>query len=634
MESDAPPNELTRPALRRLRVLRRLLGANPSPIELQILGRVLLHSALVGAAAGLLGSLFFAGVEAVQRVGLESLTGYVPLRAAGEGILGEVATRTHFRPWLLLVFPAFGALLAGIISTRLAPETLGGGSDAIIEAFHQHRGIVRKRVAFVKAVVSILTLGMGGSGGREGPTMQMGGAIGSFVGQALRVTDRERRILLVAGTAAGMAAVFRTPLGAALLAVEVLHRDDFETDALVPAVLASVVSYSTFIAFFGERTLFAHARTYPFTPVHLPLYALMALLVSIVASAFLSTMRLVQGMTARVRVPAWCKPGLGGLALGVFATPVIVLIGPHLGQPGQGMGILGGGYGAAQIAITGADWFPLGWRGAEILGLLGAVKIIATCLTVGSGGSAGDFGPSLVIGGLFGGAFGQAAQVLFHDPRIDPGAFALVGMGTFYGGLAHVPIASLVMTCELAGSYDLLVPLMLAEGIAFVALRNRSLYHAQVPTKRDSPAHREDLIFDVLTGIHVNDVLVRDRPYAVFTTRTPAREVVQKAAVSAWQDVFPVLGDDGKVVGMVLSDVLRTMAANPDVGDITIAHDLMVAPVSVRDTDNLQSALQVILEHGLREIFVVGDDGRIAGFLDEAEITRAYHSTTTRRVQV
>src|SRR4029077_1750522 len=271
------------------------------------------------------------------------------------------------------------------------------------------------------------------------------------------------------------------------------------------------------------------------------------------ASLFLSTMRRVQKMTARARLPAWCKPGLGGLALGVFATPVIELIGPHLGQPGQGMGILGGGYGAAQLAITGAGWFPLGWRAAELLALLGAVKIIATCLTVGSGGSAGDFGPSLVIGGLFGGGLGQAAQVLFQDPRIDPGAFALVGMGTFYGGLAHVPIASLVMTCELAGSYDLLVPLMFAEGIAFVALRNRSLYHAQVATKRDSPAHREDLIFDVLTGIRVGDVLVRDRPYATFTTRTPALEVVQKAAGAAWQDVFPVLSEEGKVVGMVLS---------------------------------------------------------------------------------
>jgi CIC family chloride channel protein len=616
--------------MRRLVALRRLFETTRAPIEFQILGRMLLQAALVGAAAGILGSLFFAGVEAVQRVVLESWGGYVPLRAGGEQIFGETASPSPFRPWLLFLFPAAGALLAGILSTWLAPETRGGGSDAIIDAFHQHAGMVRKRVPFVKAVVSILTLGSGGSGGREGPTMQMGGAIGSLVAQVLRATDRERRILLVAGTAAGMAAVFRTPLGAALLAVEVLHRDDFEADALVPSVLSSVVAYSVFIAFFGEQTLFTHARSYPFVPVHLPLYALLALLISLVASAFLATLRWVQRMTKELKAPEWCKPGLGGLMLGIFATPIIVFFGPLIGQAGQGLGVLGGGYGAAQLAITGAPWFPQGWRGVQVLALLGTVKIVATCLTVGTGGSAGDFGPSLVIGGIFGGAFGTAAQTLLHDPRIDPGAFALVGMGTFYGGLAHVPIASLVMTCELAGSYDLLVPLMFAEGIAFVTLRGRTLYHAQVPTKRDSPAHRDDLIFDVLKGVRVADVVVRERPYATFTTRTPAREVIQKAATSAWQDVFPVLDESGKLVGMVLSDVLRTMAANPDIGEFAIAHDLMVPPVGVQDSDDLQRALEAILEHGLREIIVIGPHGRIIGFLDEAEITRVYHRATSR----
>jgi CIC family chloride channel protein len=395
-----------------------------------------------------------------------------------------------------------------------------------------------------------------------------------------------------------------------------------------------VVAYSVFIAFFGESTLFAHAPSYPFHPGHLPLYALLAVSVSVLASAFLSTLRQVQAATRKLRVPEWSKPGLGGLALAVFAVPIVVAIGPRLGQPGQGLGILGGGYGAAQLAISGASWFPLGWRGAELLGVLAAVKIVSTCLTVGSGGSAGDFGPSLVIGGIFGGAFGRAAQLLFHDPSIDPGAFALVGMGTFYGGLAHVPIASLVMVCELAGSYDLLVPLMLAEGIAFVALRRSSLYEAQVPTKRESPAHRDDLIYDVLTEIRVRDVLVRNRAYATLEERTPARVIIEKVATSTWQDVFPVLDAHGKVTGMVLSEVLRTMAANPDLGALTIAHDLMVPPVSVLDIDDLQSALRAILQHGLREIMVLGEDGKIAGFLDEAEITRVYQeSIATRRLE-
>jgi CIC family chloride channel protein len=610
------------------RVIQKRSAAVAAPLGFQLLGRMLLHAALVGAAAGLIGSLFVAGLEVTQRFLLEGLTGYLPLKAAGELVMD--AKPTEWRPWLLWIIPAVGALIGGAIST-MAPETRGGGSDAIIDAFHNEKGIVRRRVPIVKVLASICCLGTGGSGGREGPTMQIGGAIGSLVGRYLRVTDRERRILLVAGTAAGMAAVFRTPLGAALLAVEVLHRDDFESDALVPSVLASVVAYSVFISFFGEATLFAHAPRYPFIPAHLPLYMLLAILVSILASGFLGALRLVQRLAKRIRTPEWIKPGIGGLALGLFATPIVLYVGPHVGQPGQGLGILGGGYGAAQVAITGASWFPGGWSGIELLLGLCLVKIVATAFTVGSGGSAGDFGPSLVIGGIFGGAFGRAAQMLMHDPRLDPGAFALVGMGVFYGGLAHVPIAALVMVCELAGSYDLLVPLMLAEGIAFVMLRNRSLYHAQVPTRRESPAHREDLIFDVLKGVRVGDVVVRERPYISFQRRTAASEVIEKVASSEWQDAFPVIGADGKLEGIISSDVLRTMAMNPDLGMFALADDMMTQPSSISEDVDLHLALETMLKSGARELIVVNEAGQIVGFLDEAEITQIYHAATAPR---
>src|SRR6188508_2035534 len=188
---------------------------------------MLFHAAIVGVAAGLMGAAFFAALEVVQRLILEDLGGYRPLRAHGETFLPEIANLGRFKPWLLAIVPAVGALASGIIS-ELAPETRGGGGDAMINAFHRQDGVVRRRVSWVKALASMFTLGSGGSGGREGPTMQIGGAIGSIVARYLRVTPRERRILLVAGAAAGMSAVFRTPLGAALLVVEVLHRDDFE----------------------------------------------------------------------------------------------------------------------------------------------------------------------------------------------------------------------------------------------------------------------------------------------------------------------------------------------------------------------------------------------------------------------
>ncbi len=599
-----------------------MLFPDAAPIDLRILGRTLLHAALVGAAAGAVGAAFFAGLEYVQSFILEDLAGYRILRAHGETFVQGGGA--PFRPWLLAVLPAVGATLGGLLTARFAVEAQGGGGDAMIHAFHRQGGMIRRRVAWVKALASIATLGTGGSGGREGPTMQIGGALGSMVARTLGVAVRERRILLVAGVAAGIAAVFRTPLGAALLAVEIMYRDDFESDALIPAVLASVTSYAVVISVFGESTLFAHAPRYPFVPSHLPLYGLLALLLSFVAAIFLQTLRSVQAVTLKLKLPLWLKPGLGGLALGVLAAPAIYFMGNYIGSPGQGLGILGGGYGAAQMSITGSSWLSPSWAGVYLLLALCAGKIVASSLTIGSGGSAGDFAPSLVIGGLFGGAFGRVVQLVLHDPRIDPGAFALVGMGTFYGGIAHVPLSSAIMVCELAGSYDLLVPLMLAEGIAFVALRKRSLYRAQVPTMKDSPAHRDTLILDVLRSVRVIDVVVQGRPFLSFEPRTPAADMVRLARDATWQDVFPVLDGEGKLKGVVTSDTLRIMATDQEGLPFTIAADVMQPPVTVGAGDDLRAASQALLAGAARELPVVDGNGKIVGFLDESDVAKAY----------
>jgi CIC family chloride channel protein len=270
------------------------------------------------------------------------------------------------------------------------------------------------------------------------------------------------------------------------------------------------------------------------------------------------------------------------------------------------------------------------WHGVGLIAALALAKALATALTVGSGGSAGDFGPSLVIGGLIGGAFGRAVQLLLDDPRIDPGAFALVGMGTFYGGLAHVPIASLVMICELAGSYDLLVPLMFAEAIAFVALRRHSLYGAQVRTKRDSPAHRDELVLDVLRDLHVAELLEHRREYVSFLPQVSARDVLEQTEAAAqWQDVFPVMREDGRVLGVITSEVVKTLAMNPGAMDVTVALDMMTPSIAILESDDVHSALEKMLACGQRELIVVDKNGLIAGFLDEAEIHAAYHRVTS-----
>lgn len=597
-------------------------------LDLRIVGRLVFQAALVGLAAGLIGAAFFAALEHLGSLLLEQGAGYRPVRAFGEKVVGEVRV-PPFRPWLLVLLPAAGGLGCGLV-TLLVHEVKGGGADATIEAYHARNGVVRRRVIWAKSLASVLTLGTGGAGGREGPTMQIGAAIGSTVGRVLRVSVRERRILLLAGVAAGIAAVFRTPLGAALLAVELLYRDGFESDALVPSVLASVVSYSVVISIFGESTLFAHAPRFPFVPTHLPLYALLAVIVAAAAMAFVGFYRLVKRQFARLRVPDWIKPGLGGLALGGLVTLVVMTVGARSGTTGQGFGLLGGGYGAVQAAISGAPWLPSGWSAVLLLVGLSAAKLVAASLTIGSGGSAGDFAPSLAIGGLLGGAFGRAAALLTGDPRIDPGAFVLVGMGAFYGGIAHVPLAALVMVCELAGNYDLLVPLMLALGVSFAALRRHSIYEAQVPTFRDSPAHRDALLLDVLSSNHVATLMKHTREFVAFTPDTHAIDVIERVSESDWQDVFPVTGEQGRLVGLVSGDAVHVLAGQGDSWAWMIVADFMLPPVSVTPADDLRTATQRLLSSGLREVPVVDADSNVIGFLDEAEIAKFHLASAVR----
>ncbi len=289
-EPQSRPIAFARAAVRPVRNLVALIAPVDQPLELQIVGRTLLHAALVGLGAGVLGCLFFAGSELLQNLLLEQLAGYEPLRAHGERVWGAPPAST-LNFWLLALIPAVGALVGSFI-TRYARECRGGGGDATIDAFHEHGGAIRRRVLWVKPLASIATLGSGGSGGREGPTMQIGAALGSTVGRYLRVSARERRVLMVAGIAAGISAVFRAPLGAALIAIEMLYRDDFESEALIPSVLASVIAYSVAISVFGQSTLFGHLQPFSFRPEHIPLYIGLAILISAAASSFVGSLRL------------------------------------------------------------------------------------------------------------------------------------------------------------------------------------------------------------------------------------------------------------------------------------------------------------------------------------------------------
>ncbi|MFP6684933.1 MAG: chloride channel protein, partial [Polyangiaceae bacterium] len=630
-DSDIPPPPSSRAARRsgvadgsnqphRKRGIVTALFSDATRLDLRILGRVLGHAGAVGAAAGAVVCAFYYLLELGEELLIEALTGYARVQAAGE--LGDhpILTASTTRPWLLPLIPAAGALIAGAIAHRFADEARAGGTNVVIDAFHKVKPKLKRRLIWVKTLATLLTLSSGGAGGREGPTMLIGGTIGSTVASWFKTTPRERRILLVAGMAAGTAAMFRTPLGAALLAVELLYQDDFEAEALIPAVLASVMSFSVFIAVHGEGTLFATADSYPFIIWHLPLYALMTVLLSMLASAFLGVLHNVQRISQRWS--GWWRAGVGGLGVGLLAMLGVLFI-----DPSVGMSVLGGGYGATQAAITGSKWIGHGGHAIAILLALCAAKIFACALTVGTGASAGVFAPSLAIGALFGGAFGHAMQYLWSDPTIDPGAFALVGMSAFYGGLAHAPLGALVIVCELAGSYDLLVPLMLAQSIAFVSLRKRSLYPAQPVNLHDSVAHPLPVL-DVLSTIKVRKIMSHGDDFVHFDPGTPVPQLMQEVRANNWQDVFPVLDKEGKVIGMITPELLRLMAGDDDIAAFAVALDAMQAAVHVKPEDDPRVASERMISHGLRELMVINEEGRIAGFIDEAYIGQQYLQAT------
>jgi CIC family chloride channel protein len=255
-------------------------------------------------------------------------------------------------------------------------------------------------------------------------------------------------------------------------------------------------------------------------------------------------------------------------------------------------------------------------------------KLVATAFTIGSGGSAGDFAPSLVLGGLLGGAFGRIVQLVLHDPSIDPGAFALVGMGTFYGGIAHAPISALIMVSELAGSYDMLVPMMLAGGIAFVVLRRHSLYAAQIPGRSESPVHAIVDHMRELERSFVRDIFDARRT-ALTLLRTLPLVGVMRATEHAvrrdqGQSVFPVVDEEGRAVGLVSLETVRLLETSGDDPKKQTAADVMQRDVSVKMDATLRVTAELMRANDLHQIPVVDDDGRYLGLLDEAQILREH----------
>lgn len=576
---------------------------------------------VVGVIAGLGAAAFFLAMDWIRHYVFAVVAQQPMLEPAGEHSLFGGSHAGGTRLAVLALAPALGGLASGLLVWKFCPEAEGHGTDALIDAFHQRQGKIRARVPLVKGLASIIVIGTGGSAGREGPIAQIGAGFGSLLASALRLSNQERRLLLLAGAAGGIGAIFRCPLGGALFVVEVLYTDDFEVEALVPAVLASVVAYSVFTMLFGAGAIFATLPHYSFDPLQLPLYLLMAMGVAFIGWLYI---KVFYGMNRRVfaplKIPKPLKPMLGGLAVGLLALFV-----PQA---------LGAGYGWLQeVILPTKNVLPsAGWTGAGVLLGFALLKVLTTSLSVSSGGSGGVFGPSIVIGGMVGGAFGLAFHAIAPSLVPQPGAFAIVGMACFFGGVAHVPVSSLVMASEMTGSYDLLVPIMLAEVVVLLMLRRWTLYEKQVPTRRDSPAHGAEYVLDVLEHVTVADILDRKRDVVMVEASTPLDQLLHRLAAAS-QSVFPVRNADGSLLGIVTLDSLRSFLFEESLSKLAIAADCVLPLVSLKSSDSLAIVLERFASTHQPELIVIDDHEKqtVIGLLTYGELLRAYNRELARR---
>jgi CIC family chloride channel protein len=563
-----------------------------------------LLSIVVGILAGS-GAIFF---EELLKLTLHHIlhlpTGYLePVKGATAVLIGSLA---ETRTWLYLLIPTLGGLAAGLLVFLVAPEAEGHGTDAMIEAFHHAGGYIRTRVPPVKVIASALTIGSGGSAGKEGPIAQIGAGLGSIMSSLLRLRARDRRILVLAGAAGGIGAIFHAPLGAALFAPEVLYREtEFEFEAIMPCIVASIVASSIFDQYSGRTTLFFPGSV-NFEPRELLAYLLFGCVCAVIGFIYIKIFYGTRDWFFHpLKIPRILKPALGGLMLGAIAL---------LGPP-----ILDGGYGWIQAAMEG----KILWQTMLILALL---KIIATTATISSGGSGGVFGPSVFIGAMLGGAFGFLGHSLVPYWVVNPKSFVLVGIGGFFAGVAKVPVASIIMACEMSASYTLLVPLMLVSAISYLILGKTSLYEKQMVTRLVSPAHLGEFARGLLEEAFVKEAI---QPRNVLTIPETMRfgELI-KVVTNSPESYFPVVDDHGKMTAILSINDIREVLFEETLAQVIIAKDV-ATPTVVRAfwDESLQDALDKMLMINVNELPVVREEEPdvIIGMIAKRDIISYYH---------
>lgn len=589
------------PLVRARQSSRRVVGRSLGRLRTaDYIRKWLILGALIGVVAGLGAVVFYTALHLATVFILGDIGGYHVATVAGEG--GVHKASGFSRPWAVPLVVAAGGLVSGVLVYWLAPEAEGHGTDAAIDAIHHKPKGLRARAALVKIVSSAITIGSGGSGGREGPTAQISAGFGSILARALNLSPADARIAVSSGVAAGIASIFRAPLGGAVLGAELPYRDDVEVDALIPSLVASIVGFAVFGSVEGFSPIFGYHTGYQFEHVgDLAWFAVLGLATGAVGRLYAVSFYSLSGLARSFRLPAWLKPAIAGLLVGALGLAV--------------PGVLGTGYGEVQQALDAHSLLGLPlW----VVLALPFAKIVATSLSIGSGGSGGIFGPGMVIGAFTGATLWRLTDGLPGVPH-DPVPFVIVGMMACFGSIAHAPLAVMLMVAEMTGNLALIAPAMIAVALAVLCTGEATIYRSQIRNRAESPAHRFTFGMPLASAVPVSDVM--KPPRLVITARTPGREALDVLEELELPGA-PVVNADGTFIGSLQTPALRQLVQS---GNTATAGRLADAEAMTIATDaSLDAAVEAIATS--RGAWVPALDGEmgVAGIVATTDLVDGY----------
>ncbi|MCF2135859.1 MAG: chloride channel protein [Candidatus Thorarchaeota archaeon] len=523
-----------------------------------------------------------------------------------------------------IIVPVIGSLFSGFLTTRFAPEASGHGVPEVMESYVLEGGKIRPRVPIIKTIASAFTIGSGGSCGREGPIAQIGSGTGSSLAQLFKLGRRDTRTLVVCGLASGIASIFTAPLGGALFGLEVLV-GELSGVSVIPVILASVIGVAIVNGFFGPDASSLSAPSLTLTSYsELIFYFIMGLMFGVISKVWVKILYVFEEFFTHLRTSDYFKPALGGLGIGLLGAWVVVLewnfkySGIFTTNSAYVPAVMGSGYAFINAALIGSVPFLA-------LITFGFLKMFATAFSIGSGGSGGVFAPTLFMGAGIGGAFGIIFNMIAPDIALHPMAYALVGMAAMFAGAAHVPVTCIVMTMEMTGDYNLILPLMIAVASSYmlaVTIMPESIYTEKLRMRGINL--KRGLYIDALRSITVKQIMTRE-PVVLSPDMTAddALRVLNKTHHTK----FPVVDSDGNLVGTVIAE------------DLEKRYDSEGNPLKVRNlmmqkflTVNLDTTMDEVLHAMMKQLeghAVVLDPSnphKMLGFITKTDVFRAYES--------